>query len=533
MSKVSAILKKLNTIPVEILLGLLLLVIVLRIPNFFEPYWYGDEAIYLTIGNALNNGVKLYSQIIDHKTPLIYYLAMVPDQFSFRLLLLGWMLVTTSCFYYLAYQLFKRLWPTAVATFFFIIFTTFPWYEGHIPNGELFVMGFVLAGATVLWQAKTTRAWLQEKMGKQPYSEPVILMAAGALFGLGILTKVPALFDLVAFLGLGWFGLVRGWFKPSSNRRQLLLTFIRYVSLLVLGAAIMIGLSIIYFVARGSGQAYLDFGLLYNFRYAGSWVPTFPNAFIASLFTLKGKVALLAVFGLVLTILTKWLSPKFLFVVMWLMLSLLAATLSNRPYPHYFLQLVPAGSLLVGWVVQVIIEAQQVKKDREVVKKTLPFFLKAGVLAVCLILVTQTLSLLQVYTYDTNSYYMNFWKLIRGNISYAEYSQTFNGVIEDNNKVAEILKEQQENELFIWGTNPILYAQTKTIPTSRFTVAFHIKDFDAYDETMTHIRDKQPEYIVVMNDEKDSFPELNSYLNASYTPNSNFKHLTLWKKYGN
>ena len=34
------------------LLLLLLLVVLLRIPNFFEPYWYGDEAIYLAVGQS-------------------------------------------------------------------------------------------------------------------------------------------------------------------------------------------------------------------------------------------------------------------------------------------------------------------------------------------------------------------------------------------------------------------------------------------------------------------------------------------------
>ena len=75
-----------------LLLLLLVLIIILRLPNFFEPYWYGDEAIYLTLGNALKQGGQLYTTIIDHKTPLIYYLAMVPNQLYFRVLNLCWML---------------------------------------------------------------------------------------------------------------------------------------------------------------------------------------------------------------------------------------------------------------------------------------------------------------------------------------------------------------------------------------------------------------------------------------------------------
>lgn len=83
-------------LPLVILLSL---VVLLRLPNFFEPYWYGDEAIYLTVGQSINAGQKLYAQIIDHKTPLIYYFARVPNQFSFRLLLMGWMLISTWTFF--------------------------------------------------------------------------------------------------------------------------------------------------------------------------------------------------------------------------------------------------------------------------------------------------------------------------------------------------------------------------------------------------------------------------------------------------
>ena len=51
--------------------------VLLRIPSWFEPYWYGDEGIYLTIGQALRKGVILYSQIHDNKPPLLYMMAAV------------------------------------------------------------------------------------------------------------------------------------------------------------------------------------------------------------------------------------------------------------------------------------------------------------------------------------------------------------------------------------------------------------------------------------------------------------------------
>src|SRR5258708_17904909 len=112
------------------LLCILLSLILLRIPNFFEPYWYGDEAIYLTIGNAMRHGERLYSEIIDHKTPIIYYLAMVPNQLWFRVLNLFMMIVTTILFYFFAQKLFVKHWIVNFITFVFMILTTVPWFEG-------------------------------------------------------------------------------------------------------------------------------------------------------------------------------------------------------------------------------------------------------------------------------------------------------------------------------------------------------------------------------------------------------------------
>src|SRR3989338_8353573 len=75
-------------------------VIFLRIPNLFEPYWYGDEAIYLVIGQAINKGVSLYSQIHDNKPPLLYLTAAISGGylFWFKFLAMVWNLATIWVF---------------------------------------------------------------------------------------------------------------------------------------------------------------------------------------------------------------------------------------------------------------------------------------------------------------------------------------------------------------------------------------------------------------------------------------------------
>ena len=36
-----------------------------RLPSLFEPLWYGDEAIYLTIGQKLVRGGLMYVDILS------------------------------------------------------------------------------------------------------------------------------------------------------------------------------------------------------------------------------------------------------------------------------------------------------------------------------------------------------------------------------------------------------------------------------------------------------------------------------------
>src|SRR5260221_1973718 len=143
-----------------LLCAILFLFVILRLPNFTEPYWYGDEAIYLTLGTAMRHGERLYTEIIDHKTPIIYYLAMVPNQFDFRVLNFVSTFSTVVLFYFFASKLFENKKAIFVATLFFMLFTTLPWFEGPIPNGELFLMLFVFTAATFFGRSHFFRRFL-------------------------------------------------------------------------------------------------------------------------------------------------------------------------------------------------------------------------------------------------------------------------------------------------------------------------------------------------------------------------------------
>ncbi len=525
---------------------LLVLTLLLRIPNLFEPYWYGDEGIYLTIGQSLNKGARLYSEIIDHKTPIIYYLARVQTQLNFRLLNIGWMLLTTVAFYYFAKKLLKSVKQTTFATFIFVILTTLPWLEGNIPNGELFVLGFVLAGALVLAKTDYFKKFINpehkiESNNKSSKLQAIYLIIAGFFFGLGILTKVPAILDLAVFLSIGYFSFTNSFFstgnfslKNIGENFKTLGQRIIDLSLITLGVAIPVIISIIYFVSIGSGRDYLDFGLLYNFRYAASWQLPFSNELLLFLFTLQGKFLLLVLLILFITFLKKYFKPNVQFIMSWFGLALFASLLSNRPYPHYFVQLVPPLAILLTLIAKNKYSLiKKYLKTRRIasLKQSMPIIINLSS-QVALILVAIVVALLLNFTpYQTKKYYVNWYKLVTNKISIEEYRQTFDYLMTDNYKAAEIIKSSGSQDLFIWGTNPVLYALTEAQPTGRFTVSFHIKDFDAFDETARDVIKKEPMFIVVMNNEDHQFLEFKSFLTQNYVPNiAQFDHFTLWKK---
>lgn len=506
------------------LLILLLIVVVLRIPNFFEPYWYGDEAIYLSLGNALNKGGALYTTIIDHKTPLIYYLARVPNQFYFRLLNLGWMLGTTTAFMAFVRRLFKKELPSFFAGLIMVLLTSLPWLEGNIPNGELFVMGFVMVGALIFSYTQLWQNFFAKKIswGKNNGKEAILLLTAGIFFSLGILTKVPALLDVASFLAIFFLIFVGELFKDKITWKKAQNTFIQILWRAgVFGAGLLLPiiLSVVYFTAIGSGKDYLDYGLLYNIRYSQSWQHDFGSNFLNFSFSLMGKTLYLAAFALLITLNTNSLKRRFQFIAIWFMAALYSVLLSSRPYPHYFVQMIPPFTLLIVEIFKQLNKQKENRLGR----------LKVGISGLALLsLVAYVMVVFNFQPYSTAKYYRQFWRLASGQISKTEYDNSFDYLVRDNREVVRLIKELGLEKIFIWGTNPMLYAETKTVPTSRFTVAFHIKDFQDYDRTFAQIETDQPKLIVVMKNEKQSFPALENYLKQNYLLNTELESMNLY-----
>src|SRR4030042_5887874 len=153
------------------------LIFFLRLPSLFTPYSYGDEGIYLTLGEAARRGLVFYRDIYDNKPPLLYLLAAVSGSlFWFRFLLLGWNLVTIYLFFKLAQLLFlKKENLIKIATLIFAVLSSIPLLEGNIANAEIFMILPIILGIFLFFKDRT--------------KTPINYFFIGVLFSLATLFK--------------------------------------------------------------------------------------------------------------------------------------------------------------------------------------------------------------------------------------------------------------------------------------------------------------------------------------------------------
>jgi len=477
---------------------ILFLIVILRIPSLFEPFHYGDEMIYITLGNAVRKGITLYGQIHDNKPPLLYLTAgLAGSVFWFRTILMFWSLISTVLFYKLSVKLFSNVGIQKVAVLVFAIFTTIPLLEGQIANAENFMIGFSVAGFLLLINNK----------------EPKIktLLASGLLFSCAALFKMPALFDVAA--------VVVYWILISDklNWRNIG-KIVKNTLVLGVGFLTPITLSLVYYNFAGAFHEYLVAAFLQNVGYLSSFRPDdqqLPFLQKNGPLLLRAGITGLIILGSVYFAKTKKLSVNFAFVTSWLALTLFAVTLSERPYPHYLLQSVPPAALLFG----VLFASPKKEQLYALIPLGLLFFVPFYY---------------RFWYYPTGSYYQHFLNYVTQRIDRDQYLQGFGGHVLRDYEISKFITEHAESGdgLFVWGDNGTIYARTKLFPPIRYVVDYHISDFSSKDEVVATLRDNPPKYVVNITS-TDEFGQLKSFLSSNgYLLAKEGDDYTIWLRLG-
>lgn len=472
-------------------------VVLLRIPNLFEPYWYGDEGIYLTVGEGIKHGLVLYKEIFDHKPPFIYLLAAISGSlFWFKLILLLWQTITVILFWK-----FTAIFVSnssinnkdnnkaiILSTIFFSLFTTLPILEGNIVNAELLMMLPIILGLSLVFKR-------QEHM--------ISIFWGGIIFSFAILLKIPSIFEVGA--------LISYWLMTSFGNKKAFISSLKKTFLLLIGILIPIFITIIYFYTKGALSEYLQAGLLQNLDYIKTWqTQPIKGNFHEGLIFRSEVVAL--VFMLIFT-LKKYFDKTTLFVSIWFLLSIYASLLSGRPYPHYLIQTIAPLSLIL---ITLVFAKEKYRF------LTVPF----------LIIFSSAIVFYKFSHYQTLPYYQNFISFILKQQSWESYLVNFDQRTPRTYKLAKYLVEhtQSQERIFIWGTEPELYALSRRLPPVKFTTSFHIVDFSGQKETLESLYKTPPSYILRVLSEKRILDGLDKFIQSAYIYADTIDGVEIWKK---
>ena len=463
-----------QTISITPLTLLVLLGLILRIPNLFEPYWYGDEAIYLAVGQGVRQGLLLYRDIFDHKPPLIYLIAALSGSlFWFKTVLLVVNSVSIVVFWKLAVLVFKnKSKPVFLSSLIFTLLTTLPFIEGNLVNSEvLMLLPTLFSFYLVADPVKNT---------------PRRTFLAGLVFSLSVLLKVPGIFDVFA---VGFF-----WVISIRNRKSFI-RVVKHSAALFLGIAIPIFVSVLYFAVQGALLAYWEAGWSQNFNYISRWV----GGGASGQSGLVWRVVVLVGIMAVLAVLRRFFSPRVLFLCVWFVFSLFAALLSGRPYPHYLIQVVPSFCLLLG------VLGFGLFRERFL---PIPFF----------ILLSVSVLYYKFYYYPTGSYYKNFISFSLGQKTKDEYLAAYDKKTLRTYSLATLIANRtgEDDRVFIWGTAPEVYALSRRVPPIKYVTSFHLVDFGNTGEALSTFQKNKPKYIVLLPEENRSFPGLSAFINTNY-----------------
>jgi 4-amino-4-deoxy-L-arabinose transferase-like glycosyltransferase len=486
-----------------ILAIILFVTFLFRFPTLFEPLWYGDEAIYLTIGQKILRGGLMYADIFDHKTPGIYYLTAATiglfgqAVWSIKFLLTIWVLATLVVFYLLGKKLFNER-VALVAVIIFSVLTSLPIIEGNIFNSEILMILPIALGILLGLDRK--------------------FFLAGIFFSLAFLLKVPAVFDFTAFF----------IFASLTIRKNSIPLTITNLLKLTGGFLTPILLTAAYFALNGALAQFFEAAYSYNISYTG-----YGNKLVIENGLLLVK-ALPIVLILIYSIIRVYQGLKSKngvpltakeFLVVWLVFSFYGAVFGGRSYEHYLIQALPTFSLLLA--VSFCDES----------------FKRAGlVLAVIILLLSFVLGFRPWFS---PSYYTNFFRYVTNRVSFDKYTANFDPKTSTNYAIASFLtgcekynsnnkciktRTSENSKLYVFANRPSIYFLSELDPASRYVTYFHIAGSQKGQEAVAReVERSKPKYILVQNPPPSSFNTLVKVLLDRYNLFASYEDMAIYK----
>lgn len=433
-------------------------VFLLRWPSFGFAVWNVDEAIHAAIGRVLLHGGVLYHDTIDLRAPLSYYAVAaifglcgennIGAVQAFATLLIA----ATAFLLYLIGRTIRRPGTGIWAAVLFPCFATGLFYEGDAfaSNTEWYVAFFTTAAAATFWPGLAPARGLR-------------LFFAGALSSLAFLSKQPALLDFAApALTLAYIA----WREPAERR-----SLIGQLLLLVGGFLTPLLLTVGYFALEGALDDFIFYSWTFNFVY---YVPEITTAdrlasFVVPVRLLSAFSPLLFIAGigagaaLLFRVMQRSASeeerpgnPSLVYLGIWCATSLAGAATGGRGFDHYFIQALPAFSLLAG--------AALAWAGRVVLTSGRNWFLRV---ALAVILAAAIVPVLQK--------------------SWSARSRTLSP--DASLRAAQFIQAhtRPDERVFVWGFQPEVYLFSNRLPASRYVFGTYLTGLIPWSNTAPDI----------------------------------------------
>jgi len=460
-----------------------------RLPAFFEPHWYTDEAGYAATANAMLHGKLLYVGVWNNKPPLhLWTVAAVlklfgPSEAAFHSLTYLAGLAALGAAAYAAYHLLPAR-RAALATVAVALGLGTPVFDAELVVPEsLLIAATSWAGALLLVRLYTrTPGWR--------WAAVVGLLAAAATA-----YQQTALADACAFLVI----LV---LSPSARRRQLW----AYVAAFVLGSAAWLVPALA--VAGPSRLAY---------ALAGFYVPYTQSMLPRNVAQLGLLVAvgLLAVALALASSLILRRSTASWGLAIWSVATLLAAAAPQHSYPHLLL---PAAvpTLLLAFAIPLT-------------ARTFPRFQLAGLLGLLLAVAT-AFNLARVTTVDwipqlgsgrsLGQYYGGFLTGITGPSSLAQWQSSFDYRVAPDAAVVGWLTAngRTHSRAVVWSADAWVYVLgdlEQVLPTPPIYNDFALLGY--HGQVAVAVAQQQPALILTTDIDAHQFPEVQALLDRDYS----------------
>jgi len=459
-----------------------IILIALRLPSLFEGYWYGDEGIYAAIGQGIKQGKHLYTQVWDHKPPLIYLLYGASASIGWHI---GWPLLKLFNIFLglttlmIINRILKKLDLGDCSGFLSLILLAIllgsTLIEGNSLNAEnIFI---VINTATFL-------LLLNHKH----------FTIVGLLIFLSLMTKVSGLIELLLVIPI--FSVI--FFKRYSKEIH-----IKAIKRMMLGFFPPFLLLLTYFQVRD--------GTLWNFFYSNILFNTnyslhqnnftsiinlqIPNTLFKAISTLS--VSLITSFWYIKGAITK----RMYLIINLFTIQLFSSLLSGKNYGHYFIQTLPAITLITALVVKKMNSGFSIN----LLKKSVIVL----ILLIPMMFAIKSVGVIPIYAHP-NQYYRSFYQSIflRGD---GERNQPWWHHSNEVKKIKHFAKYFNDNytddlATYIYTNKPWLVALIENKFTNKYVTWFHLTyRYSHLEESKEIIKSSD---LIIIDKDIDLLPEI-------------------------